>query len=156
VSVGEEKESKENMVAEKYIKELKPHSCCNPCNMHAIVKARRFPSTRNRSRQPRGARASNRSSAPGGLCRFVSSFSSVISLSISRRIRSTVGLLPLACPWTLLRINLASFSRLALTSHRGVSGRNSKIKSWISPGRAPSPTIHRHPDVVEENSHPIT
>ena len=49
VSVGEEKESIEKIVAEKYIRLLNPQSCCSPCSMVAMINALRFPSTRNKS-----------------------------------------------------------------------------------------------------------
>lgn len=42
VSVGEEKDRRSKMVAEKYMSELKPHSCWNPCSIHAMIRARRF------------------------------------------------------------------------------------------------------------------
>ena len=43
VRVGLEKDSRENIVAEKYMRELKPHSCWRLWRAHAMVSARRFP-----------------------------------------------------------------------------------------------------------------
>ena len=40
VSVGEVKPRREKIVAEKYIRELKPHSCWRPWSMQVMVRAR--------------------------------------------------------------------------------------------------------------------
>lgn len=43
VAIGFLKPTMAKMVAEKYMRELKPQSCCEACSIHAIIRARRLP-----------------------------------------------------------------------------------------------------------------
>ncbi|QSS51595.1 hypothetical protein I7I53_06957 [Histoplasma capsulatum var. duboisii H88] len=89
-----------------------------------------------------------------GLRSSSTAFSSATSSrSMSRT--SCSGIRGLEAPYILWMTRRASGCLSARTSQRGVSGRKSRMESWIIPGRAPRPTIHRHPAWVVEKSQPM-
>lgn len=47
VAIGFSNPTMAKIVAEKYMRELKPHSCWEACSMHAITRARRLPPLHN-------------------------------------------------------------------------------------------------------------
>ena len=142
-------------------KPTNPHSCCNPCSRQAIVRARRFLGTVHNSRQPRSHSASLFFVlAPATVVlRLISSSSARTSASMSPSMVFTRRVWPSSSSsssrspsgvdgtTTVFRMTfLAAPGRPARTSHRGVSGMNSRRRTpCTTAGTAPRPTIQRQP-----------
>jgi|GEM_PF-4306350 len=133
-----------------------PHSCCRPCNRHAMASALRFlPSLKSACQAP------SHFQGPARWCALSrrASCSCWASISISLIIMSACCPDAASPPLTLSITSLAAETLPTLTSQRGVSGIKTTTAACRAAGKAPSPTIHRQPvpsSAYVDSSHPIT